>query len=140
MQVRLTVLLTYILLATMWNLLAGYGGLISIGQQAFIGLGGYGLVYLADTVGVHPFLAVPAAAVVCGAVALASSVLLFRLAGGYFAIATWVFAEVVRLLTTQVDALGAGSGLSLSAYSTRRRCTGSPTCTGSRWPRSWSAS
>lgn len=116
-QVRLALLFTYILLATTWNLLAGYGGLISIGQQAFIGLGGYGLVYVADTVGVDPLLAVPVAAVLAGAVAWASSFLLFRLAGGYFAIGTWVFAEVVRLLTTQVDALGAGSGLSLAAYS-----------------------
>lgn len=115
-QVRLALLFTYVLLATTWNLLAGYGGLISIGQQAFIGLGGYGLVFLADTVGLHPFLAVPGAALVGGAVAWASSYLLFRLAGGYFAIGTWVFAEVVRLLTTQVDALGAGSGLSLRAY------------------------
>lgn len=115
-QVKLTLLLTYVLLATMWNLLAGYGGLISIGQQAFIGIGGYGLIYAADTVGVNPFLAVPVAAALCGAVAWVSSFLLFRLAGGYFAIGTWVFAEVVRLLTTQVDALGAGSGTSLRAY------------------------
>lgn len=115
-QVKLTLLLTYVLLASMWNLLAGYGGLISIGQQAFIGIGGYGLVYAADTLGVNPFLAVPVAAALCGAVAWASSYLLFRLAGGYFAIGTWVFAEVVRLLTTQVNALGAGSGTSLRAY------------------------
>ena len=40
--IRLFVEIFYILaLAQMWNLLAGYGGLVSVGQQAFIGLGGY---------------------------------------------------------------------------------------------------
>ena len=48
----------------MWNLLAGYGGLVSIGQQAFVGLGGYALLVLADDAGVNPFLAVPLAGLV----------------------------------------------------------------------------
>jgi branched-chain amino acid transport system permease protein len=116
-QIRLVLLFSYVLLGTMWNLLAGYGGMVSVGQQAFIGLGGYGLVYLADRVGVHPILAVPLAALACGAVAWLTSFLVFRLVGGYFAIGTWVVAEVVRLLTSQVDTLGAGSGISLRAWS-----------------------
>ena len=36
---KLTNLLILVLLAAMWNALAGYGGLLSVGQQAFIGLG-----------------------------------------------------------------------------------------------------
>ena len=48
-------------LAQMWNLLAGYAGLVSIGQQAYVGLGGYALMVLADDLGVNPFLAVPLA-------------------------------------------------------------------------------
>lgn len=106
-----------VVLGTMWNLLAGYAGMVSIGQQAYIGLGGYGLVYLAQNVGINPFLAVPVAAVVCGLLAWPTSYLAFRLSGGYFAIGTWVIAEVVRLLVTQVDAVGAGSGASLTAFS-----------------------
>lgn len=109
-------LFVLVILAMSWNLLAGYGGMISIGQQAFIGAGGYGLIYLADTVGVPLLLAVPLAGVVCGLLALPTSLLLFRLAGGYFAIGTWVVAEVFRLVTTQVDTLGGGSGLSLAAF------------------------
>jgi len=116
-QVQLVLLFTYVLMGTMWNLLAGYGGMVSVGQQAFIGIGGYGLVYLADIVGVSPFVAVPLAAVVCGGLAWLTSFLVFRLAGGYFAIGTWVVAEVVRLLTIQVDTVGAGSGISLRAWS-----------------------
>ncbi|SDG70761.1 branched-chain amino acid ABC transporter permease [Klenkia brasiliensis] len=115
-QVQLVGLFSLVVLGTMWNLLAGYGGMVSIGQQAYIGIGGYGLVYLASTVGVDPFLAVPVAAVVCAVVAWPISYLAFRLAGGYFAIGTWVIAEVVRLLVTQVDALGAGSGASLTGF------------------------
>ena len=112
-QGELTNLFALVVLATMWNLLAGYGGMVSIGQQAYIGVGAYGLVYLANTGGVSPFLALPVAALACGVVALAVSYLVFRLAGGYFAIATWVVAEVLRLITTQIDAVGAGSGTSL---------------------------
>jgi branched-chain amino acid transport system permease protein len=106
-----------VLLGTMWNLLAGYGGMVSVGQQAYIGIGAYGLVYLADNVGISPFLAVPVAAVACAAVAWVTSFLVFRLVGGYFAVGTWVVAEVLRLLTSQVDTLGAGSGISLRAWS-----------------------
>jgi branched-chain amino acid transport system permease protein len=115
-QVDLVGLFSLVVLGTMWNLLAGYGGMVSIGQQAYIGVGGYGLVYLASTVGVDPFLAVPVAAVVCALLAWPTSYLAFRLDGGYFAIGTWVIAEVVRLLVTQVDALGAGSGASLTGF------------------------
>ncbi len=116
-QVDLVGLFALVVLGTTWNLLAGYGGMVSIGQQAYIGIGGYGLVYLAEVLGVDPFLAVPVAAVVCALVAWPTSYLAFRLSGGYFAIGTWVIAEVVRLLVTQVDAVGAGSGASLTAFS-----------------------
>ncbi|MBC9735176.1 branched-chain amino acid ABC transporter permease [Nocardioides marmotae] len=113
---QLVGLFALIILATTWNLLAGYGGLVSIGQQAFIGAGGYGVIYLADTVGVPLIGALALAAVVCGLLALMTSFLVFRLVGGYFAIGTWVVAEVFKLVTTQVDALGGGSGLSLGAF------------------------
>ncbi len=106
-------LFVFVVLATMWNLLAGYGGMVSVGQQAYIGIGAYGLVYLADELGVDAFLAVPVVAILSAAIAIPVSYLAFRLVAGYFAIGTWVIAEVVRLLTVQVDDLGAGSGLSL---------------------------
>ena len=44
----------YLVLAQMWNLLAGYGGLISIGQQAFFGIGGYALFLFANKAGDEP--------------------------------------------------------------------------------------
>jgi branched-chain amino acid transport system permease protein len=109
-------LFVLVILGTTWNLMAGYGGMVSIGQQAFVGAGGYAVIYLADTVGVPLLLAVPLAAVGCALLALPTSFLVFRLAGGYFAIGTWVVAEILRLFTTQVDVLGGGSGLSLRAF------------------------
>jgi branched-chain amino acid transport system permease protein len=112
---RFVELFIYITLAVMWNLLAGFGGMVSIGQQAYIGLGAYGLIVLADEVGVDAFVAVPLAGVVAAVIAIPVSFLAFRLVGGYFAIGTWVIAEVVRLLTIQSDAVGAGSGTSLLA-------------------------
>ena len=85
-------------LAQMWNLLAGYAGLVSIGQQAYVGLGGYALIVLADDLGANPFLAVPLAGLVTAALALPTAALVFRFRGGYFAVGTWAIAEVCRLL------------------------------------------
>ncbi len=107
----------------MWNLLAGYGGMVSIGQQAFLGLGGYALLVMANFMGVNPFVAVPIAAVLAMLVAIPVSQLAFRLQGGYFAIGTWVIAEVFRLSIANVAAVGGGSGTSLTALRGIERST-----------------
>ena len=115
-SMRLVVELTcYLLLAQMWNLLAGYGGLVSIGQQAFIGLGGYTLFALANHAGLNPFLCVLFGGLVAALIAVPSAFILFRLRGGYFAVATWVLAEIDRLLLSNTAFLGGGSGQSLTA-------------------------
>jgi branched-chain amino acid transport system permease protein len=105
----------YVALASLWNLLAGYAGLVSIGQQAFVGLGGYVLFGLAILAGVSPVWAIPAAGLIGAVAAAPVAALVFRLRGHYFAIGTWVIAEVFRLLASQVSALGGGSGTSLPA-------------------------
>jgi branched-chain amino acid transport system permease protein len=101
-------------LAQCWNLLAGYAGLISVGQQAFVGLGGYLLFALTLLGGVNPLLAIPVAGVVCGLFALPTALIVFRLRGAYFAIGTWVVAEVYRLVFAQFKPLGGGTGTSLA--------------------------
>ena len=106
---------SYLVYAMMWNLLAGYAGMVSIGQQAFLGLGGYFLLILANKLGVNPFVAVPLAALIAALFALPTSRFVFRLQGGYFAIATWVVAEVYRLVFANISSLGGGSGASLTA-------------------------
>lgn len=105
--------LIYLSLASMWNLLAGYAGLVSVGQQAYVGLGGYFLFAWAILFGLPPLLAIPFAGVAGAIVALPVSLLVFRLKGAYFAIGTWVVAEVFLLLAAQISVLGGGSGISL---------------------------
>ena len=120
----------------MWNLLAGYGGLVSVGQQAFIGLGAYALYLLADQRGVHPFAGRrprrprrrPRSR--CRRRALA-----FRLRGGYFAIGTWVIAEVFLLLTLNGADLGVdlGGGVGAIVLSARRGSTARSALHGTYW-------
>jgi branched-chain amino acid transport system permease protein len=105
----------YLIFAMMWNLLAGYGGMVSIGQQAFFGLGGYAMLMLGNFAGINPFVAVALGAVAAGLVALPVSYVAFRLQGGYFAIGTWVIAEVFRLGFANMSAVGGGSGTTLTA-------------------------
>jgi branched-chain amino acid transport system permease protein len=105
----------YVALASLWNLLAGYAGLVSVGQQAYVGLGAYVLFASTILAGIHPLLAVPVAGAVAAIVALPVAGLMFRLRGHYFAIGTWVVAEVFRLSASQISALGGGSGISLPA-------------------------
>ena len=105
----------YFIFAMMWNLLAGYGGMVSIGQQAFFGLGGYAMLMLGNFAGVNPFIAVPLAALAAAVVSVPVSWVAFRLSGGYFAIGTWVIADVFRLGFANASFVGGGSGTSLTA-------------------------
>jgi branched-chain amino acid transport system permease protein len=105
----------YFLFAMMWNLMAGYGGMVSIGQQAFFGLGGYAMLALGNFAGVNPFAAIALGGLAAGIAALPVSWIAFRLQGGYFAIGTWVIAEVFRLSVANIPAVGGGSGTTLTA-------------------------
>lgn len=105
----------YVALACLWNFLAGYAGLVSVGQQAFVGLGGYGLFALSMYAGVPPLLCVPFVGLIAAVAAIPLAGLLFRLRGAYFAISSWVVAEVFRLSASLAAPLGSGSGLSLPA-------------------------
>lgn len=109
----LTQIFAYLALATLWNLLAGFSGLVSIGQHAWVGLGGYCLFGLTMFAGVPPLVAIPLAGCFAALLAIPVAGLLFRLRGSYFAIGSWVVAEVMRLIASQVSALGGGSGTSL---------------------------
>ena len=106
-------ILTLLALAQFWNLLAGYAGLVSIGQQAFVGVGAYMLFALTIQLGMPPVFAVPLAGVIAAVVALPCAFFVFRLRNAYFAIGTWVMAEVGRLAFAQVQSLGGGTGMSL---------------------------
>jgi branched-chain amino acid transport system permease protein len=104
---------TMLALAQLWNLLAGCAGLISVGQQAFVGVGAYALFAFTVVAGVNPVAAIVLAGGAAGLVAIPSALIVFRLRGAYFAIGTWVVAEVCRLILAQVKQLGGGTGTSL---------------------------
>lgn len=112
-------ILTMLTLAQSWNLLAGYAGLISVGQQLFVGCGAYALFGLVILAGVDPLAAIPIAGLLAAMVAVPTAFFSFRLYGPYFAIGTWVIAEVGRLLLAQWKALGGGTGTSLPRDATR---------------------
>jgi branched-chain amino acid transport system permease protein len=105
---------TMLALAQLWNLLAGWGGLISVGQQASVGLGAYALFAAVTLAGIDPMIAVPLAGLLAAAIAAVIGPLLFRLEGPYFAIGSWVAAEALRLACAQLKFLGGGTGMSLS--------------------------
>jgi branched-chain amino acid transport system permease protein len=103
-------------LASMWNLLAGYAGLVSVGQQAFVGLGAYFVLILAIQ-GISPFAALPVAAAGCGVAALPMWWLVSRLRSGYFAIATWVLAATIMLVIERFSSIGGGTGMPMPGLS-----------------------
>ena len=109
---KLTSLFILVMLAVTWNALAGYGGLLSVGQQAYFGIGAYATVLIAQNV--NPYLAMVLAIVVTGLISVPISYVLLRLRGGQFSIATWVVAEAFVILVSLVAVLGAGTGISLS--------------------------
>jgi branched-chain amino acid transport system permease protein len=120
---RLTALFIYIMLATMWNALAGYGGLVSIGQQMFFGLGAYFTIRLADA-GVNPFISTFAAAIIVAFVAWLISYFMLHLKGGEFAIGMWVLAEFTHLLINLDDLIQGETGtslISMNAYASDGR-------------------
>jgi branched-chain amino acid transport system permease protein len=99
-------------LASMWNLLAGYAGLVSVGQQAFFGLGAY-FVLIPAMHGITPWAGLFIAAIGAAVVSVPLWWLVARLRLGYFAIATWVLAEVVMLVIEQISSVGGGTGMPL---------------------------
>ena len=109
---QMTTLIILVILASMWNALAGYAGLVSVGQQTFIGFGAYGTIFLTQRA-VPPYLAVVLAALASAVLAAALSPLVLRLRGGQFAVGTWVVAEAIALLVVLDQSLGGGTGISL---------------------------
>lgn len=109
---RLTILFVYIILAVMWNALAGYAGLVSVGQQLFVGLGAYFTIKLADW-GVNPFVGMVGAAIIVGVIAIPLSFPMLRLRGGEFAIGMWVVSEMAHLLVNLDPLVRGETGTSL---------------------------
>jgi branched-chain amino acid transport system permease protein len=108
----LITLLTFVAMASLWNLLAGFSGLTSFGQHAYIGLGAYAL-YLVASHGVNPLPGILLAAAAAAVISLPVSALVLRLSGGYFAIATLVVASVFQIAATLSPSVGGTTGVSV---------------------------
>lgn len=106
-------ILTLLVLAMNWNLLAGFAGLVSVGQQAFVGIGAYAMFAAIILVGLDPLIGVLIGGIAAAVFAIPMAFFAFRLNGAYFAIGTWVVADIARLAISQWKALGGGTGTSL---------------------------
>lgn len=102
-------------LAQSWNMLAGYMGYISFGHGAFFGIGAYVTAILMSK-GVPFFAALAVAALVTVLFAAIIGQPTLRLQGGYFAIATWAFAEGVRQLVLVLPFTGGANGMRMQAF------------------------
>jgi branched-chain amino acid transport system permease protein len=111
--VLLTEFMSMLVLAVMWNLLAGYADIVTVGQHAFVGVGAYAFFGFTALLNVDPFLSIPLAGAVALLIAVPAMALVFRLRTAYLAIGTWVVAEVLMLIAGKLDAFGGGSGTSL---------------------------
>lgn len=111
-------ILTMLTLAQLWNLIAGYGGMVSVGQQAFVGIGAYAMFAGVILWGMDPVPAILLGGVAGLVLAVPMAFFAFRLQGAYFAIGTWVIAEVTRLVIAQWKTLGGGTGTSLPREAT----------------------
>jgi len=108
----LITLLTFIAMASLWNLLAGFSGLTSFGQHAYLGLGAYAL-YLVASRGVNPLAGILLAAAIAAVISLPVSAIVLRLSGGYFAVATLVVAAVFQIVATLSPSVGGTTGVSV---------------------------
>lgn len=115
----LFMVLTLLVLAMNWNMLAGFAGLVSVGQQAFVGIGAYAMFGAIILWGLDPLLGVLLGGVAALVFAVPMAFFAFRLHGAYFAIGTWVVADIARLAAGQWRALGGGTGTSLPRGTTR---------------------
>ena len=110
-----TEIYSFVALASLWNFLAGYAGLVSVGQQTFVGLGGYTLYLCALWAGLNPMVGLPLAGLIGALISIPIVLLLLKLRGAYFTIGSWVVAEVFLQIFQLVPAVGGGSGISLPA-------------------------
>ncbi|MET0852637.1 MAG: branched-chain amino acid ABC transporter permease [Candidatus Rokuibacteriota bacterium] len=95
-----TIALYYVILATGWNLLAGYTGQFSLAHHTFAGIGGYTSALLVKHTGLPILVGIVAGSVVAAAIGYGLGTLCLRMRAIYLALATWAFAESVRLLIT----------------------------------------
>ena len=103
----------YIALGESWNLLSGFAGMTSLGQQLYVGLAGYSVTIVTSLWGLPFSLGLLLGALVSAVTAFLLSLILFRMKGMYFAIATWVAAEAAQKLFLNWKYVNQGGGMTV---------------------------
>ncbi|WP_407181003.1 branched-chain amino acid ABC transporter permease [Bradyrhizobium sp. STM 3562] len=104
--------LLYAIAASSWNVIGGYAGQVSVGHAVFFGCGAYAAMGAYSHFGLSPLVGIPAGIALAAGIAAIVGVPTLRLSGHYFSMATIAVAELVRLVVTNTDYLGAAVGLS----------------------------
>jgi branched-chain amino acid transport system permease protein len=95
------------------NLIMGFGGMVSFGHAAYLGIGGYVVGILAKEGVGSGFVQWPAAIVVSGLFALGVGALSLRTRGVYFIMITLAFAQMVYFVAIGLDRYGGDDGLTI---------------------------
>jgi branched-chain amino acid transport system permease protein len=111
--------LSLLVLAIMWNLLAGYADIVTVGQHAFVGVGAYVFFGCLVLAGIDPYASILLAGAGALVMALPVMAIIFRLRAGYLAVGSWVVAETLMLGAGKLSAFGGGSGVSMPVASVK---------------------
>ena len=103
----------YCAMAVVWNLMSGYTGMTSLGQQAFVGIAGYSMAVMTATYLTSYWVGLLVGGVIGAALALVLAIILFRMRGMYFAIATWVIAEALKTFFLSWKFVNQGGGMAV---------------------------
>ncbi len=106
-------ILQYVMIATAWNILGGYGGYINFGTAGFLGVGSYIAIALIEWTDASIFWQIIAAAFCAGLLGLFIGYFTLRLKGVYFAIATLALAIVLETIVNNWDFVGGAAGISI---------------------------
>jgi branched-chain amino acid transport system permease protein len=104
--------LLYAIAASSWNIVGGYAGQVSVGHVVFFGCGAYAAMGAYTHFGLSPLVGLPAGIALAVSIAAVVGVPTLRLSGHYFSMATIAVAELLRLVVTNTEYLGAAVGLS----------------------------
>lgn len=107
--------LIFAIMAVGWNIMSGFGGMFSFGHAAFFGIGAYTGAFLLVEHGVSPWISMAIAAVISAGIGtlIAYLCLRYRLAGSYFALATFAFAQMFLLLVQNLEVFNKTEGFNV---------------------------
>ncbi len=111
----LTKMMIYGIAACSLNLILGYGGLVSFGHAAYVGIGAYAVGILISQGYQNAWIDIPLAVLLCAGFALMIGFICLRTRGVYFIMITLAFAQMLYYLSNSIKAFGGDEGLSIKS-------------------------